>query len=283
MGLTTKQLWVGAAVLALTAASGIATATASTAAGTVPLAGNWEGSGSHGLPLSFSLARRHGRLVATSIALGAPLGCPATERDAQVLPLSGVGYVGPGSAPNQTSGRAVLSGRVPSRTRLAHITGEFTTPSSGVFSIGTRNPVGCGWPFPTLSWRVHRVPRTRIADGTWTASLTAPDITTGSVKLMVSGHGRVVQSFRSSYSCQTATVTSGGDFIDSPAYEFIRPNGSFYSPLHGNPIHGHRTTWGGWLTRGGKLTGTLTIYDACTKQLMRARFHGGLTARAARA
>jgi hypothetical protein len=172
----------------------------------------------------------------------------------------------------QTNRLAVLSGRVPRSQHVARITGEFTTSRSGTFSIQVKRKVGCGWPYPTLTWQVHRAARERITDGTWTASLTAPDITSGRVKLIVAGHGRVVRFFRSFYNCQTATVSSQGGFAAAPAYEFIRPNGSFYSPLHGNSLHGHRTTWGGWLTSAGKLTGTLSIHDSCTGQLMHAHF-----------
>lgn len=111
-----------------------------------------------------------------------------------------------------------------------------------------------------------------IADGTWMAPLSGPGITTGTVKLVVAGDGRVVQSFSSSFSCESDSVTSAIKFADTPAYDFIRSNGSFYSPLHGNLVHGHDTTWNGSFGAGGGLSGTLRIYDPCTGGVVAAHF-----------
>lgn len=251
-------------------AVGISSAGASSA---IPQAGNWEGTGSHGLPLSFALARRHGQLVATAIALGAPFACPANERDTEAVPLSDVSYAGPGAGGGSVG--AVLSGRVPGGAETAHVNGTFSTATSGTFSVQVKGSVGCGWPSGTLTWQVHREPRERVAAREWSAVLTSPGIVDGRVTLAVAAHGRVVQSFRSSFTCQTATAAGSEGFSASPAYEFIRPGGHFYSPLKGNSIKHHHTLWTGEFTPAGVLKGTLTIYDSCTKRLLSAQFEGG--------
>jgi hypothetical protein len=246
---------------------------AASTSGATPLAGDWEGSGPHGLPLSFSLQRHHGQLVATSIVLGAPLTCPAIERDAEAVPLSGVAYAGPGAGASTVSGaQAVLSGQVPGLAETAELKGAFVTPRAGSFSIEVSNKVGCGWPSQTLKWQVYRAPRLHVSDGTWTASLSGPGITAGGVTIEVAGGGRVLQTFHTSFNCRSSTKRGHGRFTTTPAYEFIRPDGSFYSPLTGNPDHGRNTTWAGWFTAAGDLSGTIQIYDACTGGLVRAQF-----------
>jgi hypothetical protein len=104
--------------------------------------------------------------------------------------------------------------------------------------------------------------------------LTGPGITSGQIKLVVAAQGRVVLSFSSSYSCQSSSVSSSGGYAISPANEFIRPNGRFYSPIHGNPYHGHGTRWSGRFTAAGVLTGRLNIYDTCTRAFLHAQFRG---------
>lgn len=237
----------------------------------VPQAGNWEGSGAHGLPMSFGLAWRHGRLVATAIAVGAPLTCPATERDAEVVPLSDVAYTGPGASA-QAGSSATLSGKVPGRGERAQVTGEFTSSATGTFSIHVKGRVGCGWPSGTLTWQVRRARRKHVADGIRTAMLTGPNILSGDVRVRVAAGGRVVQSFHTDFACQTDSSQGENRLTVSPAYEFIRPGGRFYSPLKSNAIRRHPTTWVGELSRTGSLRGALRIYESCTRQLITAHF-----------
>ena len=110
-----------------------------------PVAGDWEGVGAHGAPLSFELVRRGGRLVATSLALGSPASCPAVPRDAEAVPLLGTGYAGPGAG--QSSGvlpsvqPAVLYGQIPRSRQRVYLSGAFTTSRSGRFSIAVKQPV----------------------------------------------------------------------------------------------------------------------------------------------
>lgn len=246
------------------------------AGGRVPLAGDWEGIGSHGVPLSFSLVRRHGRLVATSIALGAPLTCPAKERDAEAVPLTHVSYAGPGDGGG--SSHAILSGQAEPGD-IAHISGAFTARRSGTFTVQVNRDIGCGWPTGTLSWRVHRARRLRVADGTWTARLTASSIVQGEISLEVAAQGRVVQSFRSSFRCRTRSQQGTDRYATAPAYEFIRPDGHFYSPLNGNAVKHHPTLWAGRFTAAGALRGTLRIYDSCTRRLVDASFDAAVPSR----
>lgn len=281
MGLS-KRFRVGVAVLAAggMATAGVPSAGASVARATalVPLSGDWEGSGAHGLPLSFSLARRGGHLVATSLSLGAPSVCPANARDTKVLALTDVAYAGPGGARGAggSAGASALSGLIAGQAVRASLTGTFTSRRAGTFSLQVRSEVGCGWPQHTLTWAVHPAIRRPVPDGTWSAQLSGPGISAGAVTIVVRGAGRVIESLRGSLRCQTSTEVGAISVDATPAYEFIRPDGSFYSPLAGNAIKGHSTLWSGRFTSGHRLTGTLSIYDSCTRQLVRAGFRGGL-------
>lgn len=106
--LATASLWAG----------GLAQAEAHAPRGSsIPVAGDWEGTGSDGIPLSFELVRRDGRIVATSIALGSPSSCPADARDSEAIPLQKVGYAGPGGLDSTgffgSSPTGTLSGKLP--------------------------------------------------------------------------------------------------------------------------------------------------------------------------
>jgi hypothetical protein len=239
------------------------------------VAGDWEGTGPHGVPLSFRLIRQSGRLVLTSLAAGSPATCPALARDAEAVPLAGVSYAGPGGAASVGSSvlpPVALSGRIPATTQRVYLRGAFSSPSSGTLSIQIQKRLGCGWPDSTLTWTVHRSARRKVADGTWTGSLTNPGIINGNVRLSVSEQGRVVDSFTSFFTCLTDTQQGNTNFRAAPAFEFIRRDGSFYSPLTGTLLRGHNTTWSGRFSASGKLTGTLTIFDDCTNHLITARF-----------
>lgn len=247
----------------------------------VPRTGDWEGVGAHRLPLSFELVRRHRRIAAGNITLGSPFWCPADERDAESVPLFATAYAGPGgprASGGSSKASAVLSGRVPGGSTTASLTGDFTSAQSGTFTLQVDRSVGCGWPAGSLTWQVHAAQRPRVPDGTWTATVSGPDITRGTVRLRVVGQGRVVNSVSASCRCQTATSVGSTSFKTSPAYEFIRPGGDFYSPQTGNTVGGHITTWSGRFSGGGALTGTLNIYDACTERPAHVTFVGGLSA-----
>ena len=85
-------------------AASAAARTAAVAASAVPQAGDWEGTGPHGLPLSFELARHGGHIVATSLAVGYPASCPALARDTEGVPLTSPAYAGPAGTTGPAAG-----------------------------------------------------------------------------------------------------------------------------------------------------------------------------------
>lgn len=251
-----------------------------TSTSAVPRAGDWEGTGPHGLPLSFNLVRRGGRLVATSIAVGYPASCPALPRDAEAVPLNNPAYGGPGGAAPSSpmAAPAVLSGQLPRGGQKVFLGGSFSTSQSGTFSVQINQAVvGCGWPDKALTWQVHPARRGQVSDGTWTGTLTASGLINGNVRLLVAAQGRVVASFTSFFTCLTTTQQGNTTFRAVPAYEFIRRDRSFYSPLNGGLVKGHPTAWSGRFSAAGRLTGKLTIFDDCTNRLIRADFTGTRT------
>jgi hypothetical protein len=254
-------------------AASVSTASAASG-GAVPQAGSWEGSGPHGLPLSFKLVRRGGHLAVTALAVGSPATCPALPRDAEAVPLTNVSYAGPGGASVGSSAfpPVALAGQVPGTKQRIYVRGAFSSPVAGTLSVQIQKKLGCGWPDSTLTWSVHRASRRLVANGTWTGPLTAAGLINGNVRLVVAEQGRVVQSFTSFFTCLTDTQQGNTTFRAVPAFEFIRRDGSFYSPLTGTQLHGHNTTWSGRFSAAGKLTGALTIYDDCTGHLIRAGF-----------
>jgi hypothetical protein len=164
-----------------------------------------------------------------------------------------------------------LSGRLPRSSQTAILAGSFSTSRTGTFSIQIKKRIGCGWPDRTLTWAVHRAARKRVGDGTWSGPLTANGLINGNVRLVVGEKGRVIDSFASFFTCLTYSEQGNTSFRAVPAFEFIRPGGSFYSPLDGGRVKGHRTTWAGRFSSGA-VTGTLVIFDDCTNQLIRAHF-----------
>lgn len=241
----------------------------------VPLVGNWEGTGPHGVPLSFNLVRQGGSVVATSVAVGYPASCPAVGRDAEAVPLDNPLYAGPGG--RTSPGSAVLppvslSGQVAGSAQQVFVRGSFTNPRTGALSIQIQKRIGCGWPDTTLTWGVHHASRRPVADGTWTGPLTAHGLINANVRFVVGEQGRVIDSFTSFFTCITDTQQGNTTFRSSPAFDFIRPDGSFFSPLTSALLRGHRTTWSGRFSQSGKLTGGLTVFDDCTNHLIKASF-----------
>ena len=264
-------------LLGATAAGPVSIAAAASA---VPQAGDWEGTGGHGLPLSFELVRQGGRLLATGLAVGYPASCPAVARDAQAVPFDNPLYAGPDGRSTgafTSSPPAVLAGQIPGSKQQIFLSGSFATSRTGSFSIKTSKPIGCGWPATTLTWSVHRSNRRPVADGTWTGSLNAPGLINGNVRLVVGAQGRAVNSFTSFFTCVTDTQQGNTIFRAVPAYDFVRPGGGFYSPLNGGLVRGHATTWAGTFSPSGQMSGTLHIFDDCTNQLITAHFTGRRT------
>jgi len=229
----------------------------------VPLTGDWEGIGPHGLPLSFALARRRGHVVASEIAVGYPGGCPAAASDAYVAPLVHVGYAGPGGlhptvSPFAPSGTVALTGRVAGVPGSWQLIGRFATRRSGTLtSASPEQRFGCGWPAHWLTWHVHRAARLAIADGRWTAQLSGPNISGGTLSLTVAAGGRAVTSFAGAFNYACPGGGSGPENFDATWGQFVNPDGSFGSPQD-DPIavDGVPFTWTGAFSRAGVLTGS---------------------------
>src|SRR5690242_6431162 len=83
------------------AASGLLLALAPGATGAVtrPALGDWEGVGPHGLPLSYVLHKRHGRVVIGNLVVGLPLHCPGSPTPFVAAGFKSAGYSGPGAQP----------------------------------------------------------------------------------------------------------------------------------------------------------------------------------------
>ncbi|HLI58673.1 MAG TPA: hypothetical protein VKV21_03315 [Solirubrobacteraceae bacterium] len=231
----------------------------------VPVTGDWEGTGPHGLPLSFALARRRGHVVASEIAVGYPGGCPTAASDAYVAPLIHVGYAGPGGLHPVVSffappGTVALTGRVARVSGSWQRMGRFATRRSGTLtSASPEQRFGCGWPARWLTWHVHRATRTAVADGRWNAQITGPNITGGTLTLTVAAGGRAVTHIAGSFSYACPDGGSGPENFEATWGEFVRPDGSFGSPQD-NPIavDGVPITWTATFSRTGELTGSFT-------------------------
>lgn len=240
----------------------------------IPVAGDWEGTGPDGIPLSFELTRWRGRLIATAVTLGAQGSCPANGRDATATPLEDVAYAGPGGLHRvgffTSRATASLTGRFSYAPKFtARISGRFTSPRTGTFETSPYPHSSCGWPTKRIVWKVHSARRRAVPDKRWTAQVSGPGITSGSLDVLVYGKGRVIKSVAGSFACQY-TDSSGffhqdtENFSATPTYEFIHPDGAFYSPVDSNLVNGDPTTWQGTFATNGALSGILNIYDPCT-------------------
>jgi hypothetical protein len=260
--------WVtllAAACLAAPTAVLAATPTATQA----PVTGNWEGTGPHGLPLSFALSSRHGKIIATNVALGFPISCPAQSRDADTVPLSGLTYRGPGAtaADPLDPETIVIVGRN-GRTNYK-LSGILSSSRAGAFSTLTNEHIGCGWPTHNLSWSVKPVRRRSVADGVWRGTMSGGGAHGGTVRVTVTGGGRVSTSFAGSLTC------AGGEeqgFSSNGSNEFISANGVFRSVLPGQELNGVRIGYSGTFDGHGHLNGTATVPSPCTGRAARVSF-----------
>lgn len=241
----------------------------------IPVAGDWEGTGTDGIPLSFELKRRHGHVIATAVTLGSQGSCPANGRDAEAVPLERVGYAGDGGryrvGLSASPTAASLTGRLSYDQKFtASISGHFTSPRAGTFETTPFPRSSCGWPTKLIVWKVHAAKRRAVRDGGWTAQLSGQEVTSGALQLSVVGGGRVLKSVSGNFNCQY-TDSYGNlhqdneSFDANPAYEFIQDTGVFYSPVDSNLANGYPTTWEGTFSAGGGLSGTLDVYNPCTQ------------------
>ncbi len=248
---------------------------AATALAATPRTGDWEGTAAHGLPLSFDLARRHGRLVATNVTVGFGESCPAQARDTETVPLTHPAYFGPGAG-ERTGSTAVLSGREQGFDLT--VSGDFPSSHTGTFSLLTSGKLAC---WPKLSrWTVHPARRRKVASGVWQGSMTGADIVTSTLTITVAAQGRVMNGFSGNLTCSTAGgAPASENFASVPAYEFIHANGSFASPLSGQDINGVETLWSATFGSNRHLTGTIKVSDPCTGHAVQLALHAAAPGR----
>jgi hypothetical protein len=242
-----------------------------------PLTGNWEGSGSRGVAMSFRLGRVGRRIDVvgglTVTMPTAPVLCPAGPRTAAAVFFAHPEYLGPGSPPISIfhfGARTVelqdLGGRV-SGTWAGTLRNRQTMVLTAPGVTSQRR--GCGWP-RRLRWVVRHVGRVHVANGSWTGTMSGPGVS-GTIHVHVTAHGHIVDAF-----LMQATCTAGGPAPPgadaSGAEEFIDRHGRFAGPLGPNTVNGVQTGWNGRFA-GDTLTGTVTMFDQCARPP-----HGALVA-----
>jgi hypothetical protein len=232
-----------------------------------PVAGNWEGRGPHGLPLSFRFVRSHGHVGVRDLVIGVGLSCPARRSNAEAVAYR-AGYIGPGrpSPFLHTFGipaNGFLIDALPVTTFLT-LEGRLKGRRRGrVWTSAPKNTPRC-WPQHTNRWQIRRHKRRSVRSGTWTgavAKIGDPTVS-GTVAVGVSAHGRELDSFSVSYQCGPGG--GGGGISTSPAYEFIDAGGSFAGPGHRETTNGIPTTWTGRFGADGVLRGSFTTADQCS-------------------
>src|SRR3989442_12655638 len=66
----------------------------------------------------------------------------------------------------------------------------------------------CGWPTKTPTWELQPGQRVKVAKGTWTGTVAAMDIGSGSVSATVGSGGRTVGRFHLTYSSSARTSSN---------------------------------------------------------------------------
>jgi hypothetical protein len=228
-----------------------------------PVLGNWEGVGPHGLPLTFVLGSRHGRIVVSRLAVGFPLNCPDKPTSIVAVGYKSGSYGGPGSPPrvrlpSWKPNDMLVVGHNPDGqpgTTFIELDGRLLSPRWAVLSMGVspRVPKHCGWPESLITWNVRPRRRLAVAAGTWTGPVTLPG-GTGTVTVKVGAAGRIVDVFKVVITC---TPDGGGASFSAgpPAEEFISAPGVFEG--WGN------AHWHGRFGANGVLNGTFVPGDQC--------------------
>ena len=238
------------AALLAALASICALAAGATAAGAhgvrPPVLGDWEGTGPEGLPLSFVLARRHGRVSVSDLTVGDPLRCPGriAPTDAYSYPQSV--YIGPGALPVvRINWRPdSLEIRVGMGAPFGpELDGRLVNARRAILSepAPAHLPAGCSWNTRRLTWRLAPARRLSVTAGEWTGTISAAGVT-GTVSFRVGASGRVLELFNASAQCEAG----GGSFGigQAPVGDFIMANGSFSDPSRPAPYQGRFTSPG---------------------------------------
>jgi hypothetical protein len=249
------------AALGAAAHSHVASGASSAKAAIHPMLGDWEGSGPHGLGLSFEFVRLGRRMALHDVALGLPSGCrsagnPAWETGA----VPGVEFIAPGTVmhgPFRPLGPARFEMIIPSQSADALpviMLGRFSTASRGTLSILSPK-LSCatgGWP-KTLRFSIAAEHRVAISDGSWTGNATSTlGGASGTVQIRVIDGGRIETDFQASYTCSDGH-TAGFQIGPLPTTgNLIAADGAIGGIISGE------TVWSGQFTAGGQLTGTFT-------------------------
>ena len=270
MHLNLRSLRIGAALAAAAALAAVATAPLAAARVRPPIRpvlGDWEGTGPHGLGLSFEFVRRGRHVVVLDYALGLPTGCRSTGGqtwDAEFIPH--IAYIPPGQVlhgpfpplgPTQFELIIAPSAKQPFPVIMD---GRFSSPHRGVISIPSPTRFGCthtGWP-RTLRFSLAAAHRVPVADGTWTGTVAGPPAgTAGTVKIRVIDGGRIETDFSTSYSCPPPNAGIGSFEIGplaSVGY-LIEANGSI------GGAEGTEMQWSGRFAASGLLSGKIIVSD----------------------
>lgn len=239
------------AVLVAVAGLLVLVPTAAAHASPAPVLGDWEGTGPEGLPLSFVLARVHGKVTISDMTIGNPLRCAGHLLPTDATPVPKAVYIGPGAPPFVRLGWHSSEIWIETGTGLfgPQVTGRLLSPRRAVLSelAPGNQPPGCGWSQHRLTWHVSPAHRAAVTPGVWTGTVVAPGVG-GTVSVHVSPSGRIVELFRVELTCEAG----GGHYQvgpDAQVGEFISASGAFSDPGRPAAFQGSFAA--------GTLTGTL--------------------------
>jgi hypothetical protein len=268
---------VFAAAAGLAAIAGATTAASRPRTPIRPVLGDWEGTGPHGLRLSFKFVRSGGHVVALDYALGLPTGCRSTGSqtwDAGTVPR--IEYIPPGSVPPgpfPPLGPTQFEFIIPPTTKQPFpvmMYGKFSSPRRGAVSVASPTRFGCvhtGWP-RTLRFALAAARRVRVADGLWTGTVAGPPTgMSGTVKIRVIDGGRIETDFSTSYACPPPNG-GGGNFEIGPL-----PTVGYLIEAKGSigGAKGTETAWSGRFAADGLLSGQL-VAPGCGSPTIRPPF-----------
>jgi len=235
------------------------------AAGIVqPRGGDWEGSGPHGLRMSFELAGAGRSARLRYLAVSLPSGCRVGAAPSfYATYFARTYYYPPTRYPEAILGGVFeikpagdfaivgIDSRLPKFPLV--IVGRFSTARAGTAAVPAyqfKCQTG-GWA-RTLHFALSARRRSGVADGTYTGTVVGPPPgVSGTLRATVVGGGRVLTDFAVSWTCPD----NGGGFELGPSTatgEFIGSDGAIGE--HWTPLG----RWSGHFGPGGHFAGTFT-------------------------
>ncbi len=181
--------------------------------------GDWEGSGPHGIGLSFEFVRHGRRAVVSDFALGLPTGCRTKGLEAwEAGAIRADAYIAPGSllhGPFPPLGPRHFEFIIPGSASQPFpliMNGHFSSRSRGNVSFPSPFSSRChgkGWPV-TLRFRLVAAHRSPVADGVWKGAIGGPPAgTAGGVRIRVIDGGRIETDFSATYICPPPNSSPG--------------------------------------------------------------------------